>query len=258
MNACKACNATKADLEVEISAVSMQADAHGRFPNASEEYAAEARRKAAGARSRMTGKPIADSAGEKELALPMPWTSAFMSIGPHQFSMPITKATMTATFSGPAPVDSQRVGNLAKMQMMAFFFFVTFNAEQRVGRFWRGDFGYYPEARRSDWGRKSLRGFTELVANWEPRLLKYGVDDFFNVVMRKHPDFECWSWALEWNQSFRVMGFFGDKTVWSGLDGQIPIDDFHESHLTDGSQLMSRFEEPRDSENDKLFAWHAE
>ena len=38
---------------------------HGQFPMQVKEYAAEARRKAAGARSRMTGKPIADSAGEK-------------------------------------------------------------------------------------------------------------------------------------------------------------------------------------------------
>jgi hypothetical protein len=32
-----------------------------------------------------------------------------------------------------------------------------------------------------------------------------------------------WSWALEWNQSFRVFGFYGDEKLVTEALGQLPV-----------------------------------
>ncbi len=235
--ACQDCNGRKAELEDEISAVSMQADATGKYASPDPRYAAEAKRKALGSRSRLTGARIAHSHVKKELQLP------FMG------------GKMTVSMVAPPQVESQRVGNLAKMQMMAFFYFVTFDAVAKVGRFWRGDFHYFQEARRADWGRPDLRGFMATVSSWEPRYLAYGPDDFFNVVIRKHPTANCWSWGLEWNQSFRIMGFFGERAVVDAVCDQIPPMKMQYLHVNGSNFVRGRSEEPLLPEHDNLFYW---
>ena len=235
--ACQPCNAKKADLEDEISAISMQPDASGRYASTDPHYVAEATRKAQGSRSRLTGAPIAQSHAQKEL------------------QMPLMGGKMTVNMVIPPQVESQRVGNLAKMQMMAFFYFVTFDAASKAGKFWRGDFHYFPEAPRADWGRPTLRGFMDTVAEWEPRYLAFGSEDFFNVVMRKHPTADCWSWGLEWNKNFRVMGFFGERTVVDALCEQIPPTEMHLLHLNETDFVNGRFLVPLLPEHDNLFHW---
>ncbi len=36
-------------------------------------------------------------------------------------------------------------------------------------------------------------------------------EGYFKSIIRRHPSEECWSWGLEWNESHRVVGFFGSR-----------------------------------------------
>ncbi len=44
-------------------------------------------------------------------------------------------------------------------------------------------------------------------------MLGIGADGFFKIAIRRHPTAECWSWALEWNKNYRIIGFFGDRAA---------------------------------------------
>ncbi len=59
--ACKTCNGLKADLENDLSAISMQPEASGKFAEPDQVLADESRRKAARATSRRTRKLVKDS-----------------------------------------------------------------------------------------------------------------------------------------------------------------------------------------------------
>ena len=49
---------------------------------------------------------------------------------------------------------------LARMQIMAFFYAITFNQETKKGGFWLGDFFPLLEAHYSDWGNDIHKMFT--------------------------------------------------------------------------------------------------
>jgi hypothetical protein len=73
-------------------------------------------------------------------------------------------------------------------------------------------------ALRTDWGNVWQRGFAKAVVAWEPRLyLHISPHSFFSAVLRKHPTDACWSWALEWNHNYRLLGFLGDRKVATAL-----------------------------------------
>jgi hypothetical protein len=238
LNACNPCNARKADLEDEISAISMQPNVVGEFPSENPALISEAQRKAVGARSRQTGRPVAESSQQSKIELPF------------------FGGKMSVTLSGPPQVASERVGSLAQMHMMAFFYFVTFDAATKTGRFWRGEFVYFPEARREDWGNSTFVTFSKAVAAWEPRFLATGPEEFFKVVLRKHPTADCWSWALEWNQNFRVMGFCGDREAAEEIYSNFPKIDYQHFNSTDGSVWRMRQETPILPDEDELFFWN--
>jgi Zn-dependent oligopeptidase len=52
----------------------------------------------------------------------------------------------------PPQVNNDRVYELTRMKMMAFFYFITFNKKTKRGGFWTD--GFYPlsEAHHGDWG----------------------------------------------------------------------------------------------------------
>lgn len=78
---------------------------------------------------------------------------------------------------------------------------------------------------------------------------------FFKAVTRRHSSgAEVWSWALEWNESHRVVGFFGnpdeiDKVV--GTLSQVELDTAGDVR---GNHMRFRLEVSLLDENDSLFS----
>ena len=89
-NACGKCNGDKADLEDDISAISMLPDAAGRYASDDPRLEAEAKRKSASAHSRRSGKAVAQSEEQMQLT---------------QIS---GDATFTFTFTAPPQVDEKK------------------------------------------------------------------------------------------------------------------------------------------------------
>ena len=237
VTACKACNAKKGDLEDEISAVTMQPNAAGQYASNHNGLIADSKRKAKGARSRRNGKFIGES------------TEVLVA------KMLFLGGQLTANFTAPPQVTPERVLQLAMMHVMAFFYLVTYNGDKRAGGFWRGNFMMFPEACKEDWGNRTHTSFMKAVVCWEPRFMASGPDEFFKVVLRKHPDADCWSWALEWNQNFRMIVFCGDPVAAENVYfkfKELPSVDLPDDQ---SNKITIRSNQHLDMEADILFDW---
>jgi hypothetical protein len=194
LQSCTSCNNLKSELEDDISAISMQPDAWGNREIDDEQLMLEGERKGRRAISRETGKPVDGSENNFEIS--------------YQFSKGVNfKFSLTA----PPSIACHRVYELCRLQMMAFYYLITYDKSEDRGFYWIGDFMPMMEATRSDWGNNIHTSFMSQVANWELRFLVIAANGFFKASIRKQPNFHCWSWALEWNQKFRIVGFIGDK-----------------------------------------------
>lgn len=236
----KSCNNIKSDLENDISAISMQADAWGFYALPDETLVKEAKRKGKNCTSRLTGKPVKES--HTNLKIKVPFAPRV------EFSFDIIS---------PPQILSDRIFDLARLQIMAFFYFVTYNKETRQGGFWPGSFFPILEAPPTDWGNPLHRAFMDTVVTWEPRFFGISVDEFFKVIIRRHPKPEaiCWSWALEWNRKYRVVGFFGEREPAEAIVNTFPPLDFVTIAKGPKQHLSYRMETRLDEENDKLFKW---
>src|SRR5262249_52774697 len=155
----------------------------GNFATNDPEFIAESIRKGKRSISRLTGKTVNTSASGLDLKLPY------------------GNAVLTVNLACAPQVDYRRAYELARLQLMGFFYWLTYNEETRKGGFWRGDFSPLFHTVRSDWGNVIMRGFMDAVVGWEPRLIARGANGFFLVAIRRHPNAECWSWAVEWNKN---------------------------------------------------------
>ncbi len=199
----KRCNTEKSALEDDISAITMQPNAFGIHTDDDPVLASEAARKGAKSISRRTGKPVAMSREE------------------FKCEVPFAGATFTFTFTSPPQVTCERIYALARLQLMAFFYFITYNPETRRGGFWQGGFHPLLAVPKSDWGNPVLQAFMDAVVQWEPRFIGIGAGEFFKIIIRRHPEAACWSWGLEWNKNYRVVGFFGEREP-----AQVVVDTF--------------------------------
>src|SRR5258706_1326111 len=122
VNACISCNTKKSDLEDDLSAISMQPDAFGRFRREDSVLAADAIRKAARSGNRATRKSVARST--------------------EKGSLKFRGANLTITISTLAPPQTTdaRVLDLPMLQIRAFFFFITYTTEKGPGGWWPGTF----------------------------------------------------------------------------------------------------------------------
>lgn len=194
VRACQSCNRYKSDLEDDLSAITMHPDAAGKYVDPDPELFREAKRKAEKSKSRLTGKRIRDSRARFEIS---------SSIAPN--------LNIKLDMIAPPQADSGRVFALCRMHMMAFFYFITYNEVSRRGGFWPGVFLPIMEAPESDWGNSTLKAFMASIAGWDHRLLLVSADGYFKAAIRRHPAAVCWSWALEWNKKFRIVGYFGER-----------------------------------------------
>lgn len=237
LQACQTCNGEKAALEDDISAITMQPDGWGQHPVNDPILQAEAHRKGEGSKSRQTGKTVKQSAEQINIETPFG-----------------TDVKMVFGFSGPPQIESERAFRLAWFQSVGFFYWLTYNKESRKGYFWPGGFIPISKAARPDWGNVIHRAFMDAVLDWEPRLLGVGAGGFFKVAIRRHPTAICWSWAYEWNQSLRVIGYFGDETEGQTLATSLPTVAWTTIRRRGNRTLRYHEEIPLSDEVDTLFA----
>lgn len=241
VQACKVCNRKKSDLEDDISAITMQANAWGTHTDEDQVLAKEAKRKGVNSISRRTGKPVKESA--EELKLNVPFAPGV------EFKL---------TFTSPPQIERERIYELARLQLIGFFYFLTYNEETKKGGYWLGDFFPIPEAPRSDWGNPVHKAFMDAIVEWEPRLFVNTADGFFKAIIRGHPEAECWSWGLEWNKNYRVVGFFGEQETVQTIVNTFPPMEAQTISQGPSHYTRSRSETKLDEEDDKLFLWNDE
>jgi hypothetical protein len=239
LNCCMSCNNVKSKLEDDISAITLQPDAMGRYPH--EDYCAvsEAKRKAEGSSSSRSGKLVKHSREAQKFRVGL-----FPSV--------------TAEFSLVAPpqLNPDGVLQLSRAQIAAFFYFLTYEEKEKRGYFCIGISRQLSQSRWADWGNPINTHFAERVSNWDLRLVANPADSFFKVAIRRQPDIECWSWALEWNRSLRIIGFMGDEeAVVSEINLLPSIDKWNEISQVDGSRMRFRAEVPLDPNVEDILFW---
>jgi hypothetical protein len=249
--ACQPCNVRKSGLEDDISAITMHADARGRSPSAMAEV--EANRKKTKSRSQRTGRPVGESSESVELQVPVELMSS-ISIDRHQVPGEL-KGSTTIGLTGPPQIESKRAYELARLQIMGFFYFLTFNENSFRGGYWPGTFLPIIEAYRADWGNLKHRAFMTVVLNWEPRIVVTTAQDHYQIAIRKHPTASLWSWAVEWNKNYRVVGFFGDTELALRVASNLPSLDMTPITKESGRSLRYRLETTLNVEDDVLFNW---
>jgi hypothetical protein len=194
LNACRPCNNKKSDLEDDVAAITLLPDLDGQFPHNDAAAMEDARRRAAKSISRRTRKPVSQSHETLKVQ---------GSFGPG--------ITANFGFVSPPQIDELRAFELARLHLTAIFFMQTYDNETLEGGWWLH--GYHPVsmARRGDWGNVTMRGFMTAIKDWDCRLHAITADGFFKAMTRHHPESDCWAWAIEWNHSLRLIGFFGER-----------------------------------------------
>lgn len=236
LQACEPCNRLKADLEDDISAITMLPDVFGRYAADDPRLKAAAKRKAVNARSRLTGKPVGSSHAKLQLK---------GSIGP---------ATLTFDAVAPPQIEDNRIFHLAHLHVSAFFYYLTYNTETRRGGYFLGEPRFLTYARRGDWGNPQIRWFMDLVRNWDHRILATGASGFFKLLIRKRPTgANVWSWAVEWNQCLRVFGFAGDAGAMEEIGRHVPPITVQPHAVGPNEWVAMRIEEELSAADDDLF-----
>ena len=236
LRACRRCNGEKSDLENDLSVITMHPDVGGRFATDDTRHHEEVRRKAGRAISRRTKKPV--SAGEDPVIVRT-------SFGPMQ---------MTFTMQMPPQAEEDRLFRLARLQLQAVFYFLTYDRQTRRGAYWPGSFCPLVCVRRQDWGNPHLRWLEAETADWALRFFAITADGFYKILVRRKLDADLWAWAIEWNQNFRLAGFFGDEVVARSLAVALPPLDINTVHERASESLRMRIEAPLAEGEDRLFA----
>lgn len=216
----------------------MQPDSQGIFARGDDILEQEARRKMGRCLSRRTGKLVRDSIER---------ISINASLG--------EAISLKFNLSCPPQLDEERAWALARLHIVAFFYWATFDPGDRMGRFWGGIFSCVMFAPRSDWGNNVLRAFADAVMSWEPRVLGATADGFFKIALRKHPIADTWSWALEWNARYRLVGLAGNEDAAEDIISRLPRLLMKTIKNDAGNFMRFRLETPLDEKDDTIFSW---
>lgn len=236
VQSCRPCNSEKADLEDDISIVSMHANAWGEYAVDDDRLRAEAERKRARSISRRTGKPVA--AGES----------------PIRIDGNLGGATLGFSFDMPPQADEDRLFELARYHVAAFFYLISFDESAKRGGAIPGEFCPLEAVRRSDWGHPHVRWFMNLTHDWDTRMHGIGADGFFKIAIRKSVTDEVWSWALEWNHNMRLCGLFGYPAQIEVIAQTIPELVMETLHEEPGRVLRYRKDQALSEADDTMFA----
>lgn len=233
---CEDCNNKKSDLEDDISSITMAFHAAG-LPEMNDEILKrEAHRKSIRSISQKTGKPVSNSAETLNLKIPLS-----------------SNLTISAKFNAPPQLDDERVLELARLQLVGFFYLLTYDMKANRGNWWRNKFIMLNGAIKSDWGNETQCAFMHEVAEWDYRLICSTAEGYYRAAIRRHPSAECWSWALEWNKTFRAIGFFGDELAAREIISRIPKPTMSSMPETPDQWFRFRAEEKLEEDDDILF-----
>jgi len=182
-NACIGCNECKGILEDDISAITMQ------YKSKDSSLTKEAQRKGKGSTNKLTGKKVLDSLGTS--------TSDY------------DIARIPYDIIGTAQCKVWRVYKLAKAHIIAFYYLTTYNKKINSGNILTDPFYYIIVSNRLNWGNSLNTIFASIVYDWNIIFNKDTAKGYFKTTIKKQPNINCHSWALEWNKNFRIIGFFG-------------------------------------------------
>lgn len=202
--ACITCNGKKADLEDDVSLITMLPRDGQTYPN-KDLLRASIERKAKRTVSRRTRKLVSES-------------NESFNIEGEIFS----GLKVSFNFLSGPQLDPHRVFQLAQYHIQAFFYLTTYNREKRTGALIPGVFGPVAFTLHSDWGNSLMRGFMTMTSSWDPRIILNGQETYFRCVSRRNADKDIWSWALEWNRNVRVIGFFGKEELVKTAFAELP------------------------------------
>lgn len=236
LNACRDCNNKKSHLEGDISVITMLPTHVGREAATETVLSKEIARKAAKAISERTKKPVSKSQEAIQL----------------EFERGAAK--ISTEFFAPPQIDDSRVYKLAQFHFTAFFFLITYNESTRRGGFVLGDYMHFGFFRRENWGAVDALWFLQLTESWEHRCAGDGADGFFRIHIRKCPGANVWSFAVEWNQSHRVLAFAGDPQEIQRLLESVPNAVSTWVRLRDGNLVRLTESISLDPSIDTLFA----
>lgn len=236
--ACVVCNREKAALEDHVSAVTLLSSA-GRSEDARIDELA--RRKGANSFDpRHPGMPLASIRHQHEIKGDL--HGASISFG---------------LISGPQ-ADRRKVEELAFRHIQGLFTLVT-SENPRFPETTRllpwdqfGLFGCFP---LRDWGNPQLKTIAERVHNLPRQVEIATAGGYFRAALRPGPDGSPWFWALEWNASFRLLGWVGDKTIKPDVFENLPEHQWvHSESLPNNGVRRMRLQTPlREDEPDLLF-----
>jgi hypothetical protein len=106
----------------------------------------------------------------------------------------------------------------------------------------------------ADWGNPQMPWFMEETKSWAWRVHAIGADGYFKIATKRKSDTEdIWSWALEWNQNFRLVGFFGREELVAELEKSIPVLKMETAGHSPERILRYRIEVPLVEADDSLF-----
>jgi hypothetical protein len=241
VRACGECNSKKSHLEDDISAITLANKLWFNSSDEKDDVVSEAKRKAKNSFSNKTNKLVMKSQEEVN------------------FEIPISKkVTLKFNMVSPPQIESHRLYELAHFQLMAFVYYVSFDKQKRRGYYWPG--GFYPlsDVQHGDWGNSLQKSFMTAVAEWEPRWIGNTADGFFKSIIRRHPCAECWSWAIEWNKNYRIIGFFGDGNAAQEFVKSFEVPEIKTVRTSSSSHIKFRSDVPLEDEDDLMFGWDDE
>ena len=238
IRACKTCNSIKSDLEDDISAITLSGKMWFDSGDSEENAINEANRKSKNSISCRTGKPVIHSQEQVKLDVPLAQGMA-----------------LTFNMVSPPQVDNERLYELARLQMMAFFYFITYNIESKKGGFWLHGFHPLAVAHHGDWGNSLQKDFMSAVVEWEPRWIGITADGYYRSIIRRHPSAECWSWAVEFNKNYRVIGFFGLRQSAQEIVDGFVFPEMKPIENGGNSRIAYRADVKLTENDDLLFEW---
>jgi len=230
--ACGRCNHAKSKLEGEISAITLQPSIG--TPHLDKTLSLLAERKASNTRSEATGKTVQESRETFSLT---------HALAPN--------VSMTIGFVAPPRLVPDRVMALAGAQIQAFFYFLAYDQSQGRGPSLPGGISWFSFAQKADWGNTQFLAFASLTKDWNGCFSRNAAGNYFRIVIKRDPSgIELWSFALEWNQSYRIIGLFGDRK--SAAERVAGFPSFEWMRLDETTRM--REETPLESSEDFLFA----
>lgn len=228
LNCCRHCNNSKSNLEDDISVISQLYGA--------EKLSKKLNKKIQESFSRRTNKKIIES-NEKlniELNLNQNVRIAFPAMIPPQ-------------------IDKERMIELALYYCQAFFYFLTYSVNERRGYFFES-FKCINVCEKSDWGNKCNKKFQDIVFDWKNIFHINTANNNFRVRIREYKELPCWSWAIELNKSYRIIGFFGNEKVYNNFLGMFNCSNHYKKILeNDVEAIYFRREIPLAEKDDFLF-----